>query len=134
MYLFDTNILSEVIKKKPNQSLLEHLSKIPAGRQFTSCISVMELRYGSSRRPDHEAFWERIEKELLSKIRTLPVTHDTAIIAGDIAAALSLRGLGISPEDLLIAATVLNGNMTLVTANEKHFKSISGLKVENWLR
>ena len=133
MYLFDTNILSEVIKKKPNQSLLVRLSKIPANRQFTSCICVMELRYGSSRRPDHEAFWERIEKELLSKVRTLPVNHDTAIIAGDVAASFSLRGLGISPEDLLIAATALNGNMTFVTANERHFNNISNLKVENWL-
>ena len=133
MYLFDTNILSEVIKKKPNHSLLLRLSKIPASRQFTSCISVMELRYGSSRRPDHKAFWERIEKELLSKVRTLPGTHDAAIIAGDVAAALSLRGLGISPEDLLIAATALNGNMTFVTANERHFNNISNLKVENWL-
>jgi len=133
MYLFDTNILSEVIKKKPNQSLQERLSKIPASRQFTSCISVMELRYGSSRRLDHAAFWGRIEKEVLSRVSTLPITHDTAIIAGDVAAALSLRGLGISPEDLLIAATALNGNMTLVTANEKHFKNVNGLKVENWL-
>lgn len=133
MYLFDTNILSELIKKKPNQSLLKRLSKIPARTQFTSCITVMELRYGSSRRPDHELFWEKIKNELLSRVRTLPITHETAITAGDVAAALSLKGQGISPEDLLIAATALNSNMVLVTANERHFNIISGLRVENWL-
>lgn len=133
MYLFDTNILSEVIKKRPSQTLLDLLSKTPARAQFTSCICVMELRYGSSRRPDHKTFWEKIENNLLSTVKVLPVTQDTAIIAGDLAASLSLKGQGISPEDLLIVATALNGNMTLVTANERHFENIKGLKVENWL-
>ena len=66
-------------------------------------------------------------------VSVIPITQDTAIIAGDIAAALSLKGHSISPEDLLIASTAINGNMTLVTANEKHFKNIKGLKVENWI-
>lgn len=57
MYLFDTNIMSEVMKKRPEPVLMEHLSKVSAGVQFTSCICVMELRYGSRRRPDHKIFW-----------------------------------------------------------------------------
>lgn len=134
MYLFDTNILSEVLKKKPNPTLLPRLARIPGNKQFTSCICVMELRYGSGRRPDHKNFWERIEQELLSKVRILPITFETAIIAGDIAAYLSQKGFGISPEDLLIAATALDGNLTLITANERHFKQIDKLKVENWLK
>lgn len=134
MYLFDTNILSEVIKKRPHRLLLERLAEIPGNLQFTSCINVMELRYGSSRRTDHESFWRRIEQEVLSTLLILPVTTETARIAGDIAAALSLRGRGISAEDLLIAATAISGDMTLITANEKHFKGIPGLKLENWLK
>lgn len=134
MYLFDTNILSEVIKKRPNQGLLERLSGIPGRKQFTSCICVMELRYGSSKRPDHKTFWEKIEKELLSMVKILPITQEVAVTAGDIAADLSLQGYSISPEDLLIAATAINGNMTLVTANERHFEHIKRLKVENWLK
>jgi tRNA(fMet)-specific endonuclease VapC len=132
MYLFDTNILSEVIKKEPNKALLGRLSKIHGSIQFTSCICVMELRYGSSR-PDSKKFWERIERELLPMVSVIPITQDTAIIAGDVAASLSLKGHSISPEDLLIASTAINGNMTLVTANEKHFRNIKGLKVENWI-
>ena len=53
---------------------------------------------------------------------------------GDVAAELSLQGLGISAEDLLIAATALQLDMTLVTANTKHFEIIPGLKLENWRR
>ena len=133
MYLFDTNILSELIKKKPNDSLIGRLSDVPSHIQFTSCICSMELRCGSKRRTDHQTFWKRIEDEILSLVRILPVTQDTAITAGDIAADLSTRGRGISPEDLLIAATAVESNMTLVTANRKHFRFIKELTVENWI-
>jgi tRNA(fMet)-specific endonuclease VapC len=133
MYLFDTNILSEVLKKRPDQGLLERLSGIPGHLQFTSCICVMELRYGSRRRPDHENFWKKIEDKLLSQVKTLPIARDTALIAGDIAANLSLDGRGISPEDLLIAATAVEKGVTLITANQRHFRDIEGLKIENWM-
>lgn len=93
----------------------------------------MELRYGSKRRPDHESFWKRIEDKLLSQVKTLPVAGSTALIAGDIAANLSFEGRGISPEDLLIAATAVENGLTLVTANQRHFRGIEGLKTENWL-
>ena len=134
MYLFDTNILSDLVRKRPNERLRDKLSVIPATTQFTSCITVMELRYGSSRRPDHKAFWERIERELLSIVQVLPVTQEVALIAGDVAARMSLRGRGISPEDLLIGSTAIHAGLTLITANERHFADVEGLRVENWLK
>ena len=133
MYLFDTNALSEVMKKRPNHALIQRLSNVPGHLQFTSCICVMELRYGARRRVDHQTFWRRIETELLSLVAILPITEDTAILAGDIAAKLSLRGLGVSAEDLLIASTAIGASMTLVTANIRHFEKIPDLKFENWL-
>ncbi|MEK6693337.1 MAG: PIN domain-containing protein [Nitrospirota bacterium] len=133
MYLFDTNILSEVMKKKPNIPLMEHLSSISAEVQFTSCICVMELRYGSQRRPDNKILWKRIETEVLDKVVILPITEEIAIIAGDLAAILASRGQVISPEDLLIAATAVKNDLTLITSNERHFVRIPDLKVENWL-
>ena len=36
--------------------------------------------------------------------------------------------------DLVIAATALVLNYTLVTNNERHFRSIPGLRLENWAR
>jgi tRNA(fMet)-specific endonuclease VapC len=134
MYLFDTNVLSEVLKKKPNTSLMQHLSQISGTLQFTSCICLMELRYGSSRRRDHESFWKRIQDELLSRVEVLDITEEIAILGGDVAAELSIQGRGISAEDLLIAATALQVDMTLVTANTKHFEVIPSLKLENWIR
>jgi tRNA(fMet)-specific endonuclease VapC len=132
MFLFDTNVLSEVIKKRPSPILLKRLSGLAGDLQTTSCICVMEMRYGARRRPDSETFWKKIDKEVLSRLRILPLTIEAAVIAGDVAAALSLKGFGISAEDLLIAATALESNLTLITRNTKHFQKIPNLKVENW--
>jgi tRNA(fMet)-specific endonuclease VapC len=134
MYLFDTNVLSETIKRKPSTTLIQRLKEVASEPQFTSCICVMELRYGSRRRSDHDAFWKRLEAELLSRVEVVDITTDIAILAGDIAAILSKKGIGISAEDLLIAATALTADMTLITVNVKHFEKIPGLKIENWIR
>ncbi len=48
MYLLDTNILSELIKKQPNRNLMERLTAAPATSLFTSCVCAMELRFGSA--------------------------------------------------------------------------------------
>jgi tRNA(fMet)-specific endonuclease VapC len=133
MYLFDTNVLSEVLKKRPNLTLMRRLAIVERSLQFTSCICVMELRYGSRRRADHESFWDRIRDDLLSRVEILPITEEIAIVAGDIAGELSLQGIGISAEDLLIAATALHSGLMLITANTRHFEKISSLKLENWL-
>ena len=49
MYLFDTDVLSNVVKTKPSPSLLEKLSKLPSDMQFTTAISVGEIYYGALR-------------------------------------------------------------------------------------
>ncbi len=113
---------------------MKRLSEISGTLQFTSCICVMELRYGSRRREDHEVFWRRIQDVLLSRVEILDVGEETAILAGDLAVALSRKGFGMSAEDLLIAATTLQVDMTLITANTKHFEIVPGLKFENWIR
>ncbi|MBI4746152.1 MAG: hypothetical protein HY786_06360 [Deltaproteobacteria bacterium] len=46
---------------------------------------------------------------------------------------LEKDGKIIDDADLFIAACALDDNVTLVTNNEKHFKRVEGLKIENWL-
>jgi len=133
MYLLDTNILSELIKKRPNPSLLTRLRSIPAQRLQTSSICVMELRFGSTLREDSEIFWEKIEKEIISKVRVISLGENEAHVAGDILARFRQTGQSIGIEDVLIAASALTHQCVMVTANVRHFKRIDGLIVENWL-
>jgi Predicted nucleic acid-binding protein, contains PIN domain len=46
---------------------------------------------------------------------------------------LERNGIPIGPLDMLIAAHARSLDLVLVTNNEKEFKRISGLKVENWI-
>jgi tRNA(fMet)-specific endonuclease VapC len=47
---------------------------------------------------------------------------------------LEARGTPIGPNDLLIAATALAHDLTLVTHNTKEFSRVLGLRVEDWER
>ena len=71
-YLLDTNVLSEVIKKRPEPSVLARLREVAPGSVFTSVVCVTELRCGARRRPGAEVLWERIAREVLSRVRVLP--------------------------------------------------------------
>ena len=133
MYLLDTNILSELIKKRPHRQLLTNLRSKPAHVLFTSCICIMELRFGSMLREDSDKFWERITKEIISRVNIIQIGAKEALTAGDILAALRKTGQIIGIEDVLIAASALPHQCSLVTANTRHFSRIKGLKVENWL-
>lgn len=133
MYLLDTNILSELVKKQPNSHLIQHLQSNPSQSLFTSCICVMELRFGSSLREDFESFWQNIEKEIISRVKILPLGYDEVLIAGDILAYLQKSGQTIGIEDVLIASTALIHKLVMVTVNTRHFSKIKRLVIENWM-
>jgi len=133
MYLLDTNILSELIKKQPNPHLMVRLDSTAAHALFTSCICVMELRFGSALRDDFEEFWSSITREILDRVNILALGYEEALIAGDILASLQKKGQRIGVEDILIASTALSHKLVVVTANTHHFTKVQGLAVENWL-
>ena len=132
MYLLDTNILSELVKKRPNPQALAQLRSKSALTLFTSCICIMELRFGSALREDFEVFWERINNEIISRVKILPIREKEALVSGDILADLRKTGQTIGIENVLIAASALTNQCTVVTANTRHFSRIKALKVENW--
>jgi tRNA(fMet)-specific endonuclease VapC len=65
-------------------------------------------------------------------ISVVPIYNALDIYATE-KAQLATSGKTIDDFDLLIGATALANNMILVTDNEKHFKNIQGIKVENWV-
>ena len=55
-----------------------------------------------------------------------------ALVYGDVRADLERRGQPIGPLDLQIAAHALSLSAVLVTNNEREFRKVGGLTVENW--
>ena len=132
MYLLDTNVLSHLVRRHPPVHLTDRLRQQDASVLFTSCVCVMELRSGAIRRDDGGALWSRIEREILSQVAILDVRTEDAIVAGDVLAHLWRRGRLIDVEDILIGATALARELTVVTNNVDHFQRIPRLRVEDW--
>lgn len=133
MYLFDTDVLSHLFKKKPPAGLIARLAGIPPREQYISTITIAEIVYGAckSERPDfHLANLQRI---LLSAVNVLTFDSKAAYICGRLRARLEGAGTPLALADLEIAAIAIANDLTLVSGNLRHFARIPELKVENWL-
>jgi tRNA(fMet)-specific endonuclease VapC len=131
-YLLDTNICIYIIKKKPPAVLKQVQSKQPADIAI-STITLAELEYGvaRSRYPDRN----RVALlEFLFPFEILDFDPRASIEYGRIRALLESKGKPIGPMDLLLAAQAKSQSLIVVTNNEKEFKSVEGLRVENWTR
>ncbi len=133
MYLLDTNILSELVKKRSNINLITRLGTKESHALCTSSICIMELRYGSALRKDFNEFWAKIKKEIIDRVKVFPIGDQEALVAGDILASLRKSGQTLGIEDILIASTAIANKGKMVTANTRHYSRIEGLVVENWL-
>jgi tRNA(fMet)-specific endonuclease VapC len=131
-YLFDTNLLSEVMRKRPDAGVMQRLRGVPAAHAFTSAVCVMELRYGAARHPRGADLWRRIERDVLGRLRVVPFSMRVCTRAGELLAALEAAGTPLGTEDVMIAATALALDLTVVTRNVRHFGRVARLRVENW--
>jgi len=75
----------------------------------------MELRFGAARHPNGTALWQRLRREVLSRVRVLAVGEPEAVRAGELLADLEVRGEPIGVEDVIIAATALTHGLAVVT-------------------
>lgn len=134
MFLFDTDILSNILKRDPSPSVLKRLAAIPAKEQFTTTITVGEMVYGAyrSKRPDY--FLEKLAQSVWPNVNILSFDETSAYTYGKLRAELEKKGTPLTEADLRIASIALTYNLTLVTGNTKHFSKIPELKIENWLK
>jgi tRNA(fMet)-specific endonuclease VapC len=129
--MLDTNTCIYLIKRQPKVVLLRLKSAAGSGVCLSS-ITVCELEYGV-RKSKH------VEQNAVSLIRFLvgfevvPFDDGAARHYGEIRAALEAVGKPIGNMDLLIAAHARALGLVLVTNNEREFRRIEGLSLENWV-
>ena len=134
MYLLDTDILSNLMKRTPSSALVARVARVPPEHQFTSSITLGELVYGAHRLRERTAILlERIEDTLVPNLPVLPFDTSAARRYGEIRAELEQRGTPIGDADVRIAAIALAHGLKVVTGNERHFRRVPGLETENWL-
>lgn len=98
-----------------------------------SAVTWFELVYGAEKSENPSRNLSAL-KDFVNPITILPWTSHEATIAGKIRANLTKTGSLIGPFDLQIAAHALSLKLTLVTNNEKEFRRIKELKIENWTK
>ena len=134
MYLLDTDVLSNLLKRSPSMSLITKLAAVPAESQFTSSITLGEVLDGARRRgPQADDLLTQIETRLLPELPVLPFDTTAARRYGEVRTELERRGTPLGDADLRIAAIALARGLTVVTGNIRHFQRVPGLQVENWL-
>jgi len=130
-YLLDTNAVSELVRN-PGGAVTQRIFEIGSEQVCTSIIVAAELRYGAIRRGSRRLLTQL--EIVLEPLDVLPLEEPVDHIYGKLRTELERIGRPIGSNDMLIAAHVLTLNCILVTANEREFSRISGLKIENWLR
>lgn len=128
-YLLDANIVIYVRQNRP-EAVLRRFAKLHPGEPAISVIAYGELLYGAVKSAQPDAL-KRLQK-LREAIPALPLPENAAETYGRIRADLAIRGKMIGNNDLWIAAHALAAELTLVTNNEKEFRRVRGLKIQNW--
>jgi len=130
--LLDTNICIYLIRKKP-AAVLKRLRTYEPEEIAISTITLAELEYGIARSQYPER--NRIALlEFLLPLAILDFDQKACSHYGRIRAALAAKGRPIGPMDLLLAAQAASRDLTLVTNNEREFRRIDALRIENWTR
>jgi len=118
-WLTDTNVLSELVRPRPNRAVLIWAKGIE--RISVSVVTVEEIHFGLDWKPSARvrAWFDAFFAEACDVI---PLTQPIAERAGVLRGELRARGITRSQADIFIAATAQALNLTLVTRNVRDFE------------
>ncbi len=133
MYLFDTDIITNVLKKQPSQCLLERLALIPKHQQHISTVTVSEIVYGAMKSSRPAYHLNNLEQILLPSVNVVSFDSKAACVCGRLRAELEKKGQPLDLADIEIASIAIAEDLILITGNIRHFGRIEGLRLENWL-
>lgn len=129
-YLLDTNICIYLRHNRP-AGVTARFQRLQPGEAALSVITYGELAYGAQRSQQRTHALESLAR-LVSMLPVLPLPEAAGAVYGEARAALEARGQMIGGNDLWIAAHSKAAGLILVTNNEREFRRVAGLKVQNW--
>jgi len=128
-YILDTNTVSYILKG--NFPLVrERLLKVPVSEIGISVITEAELRFGVTRLPRATKL-EVVVEEFLLRVEVLVWDSAAARQYARLRAVLEEQGQPMGNLDLMIAAQAVAMGAILVS-NDRVFRRIKGLRVEDW--
>jgi tRNA(fMet)-specific endonuclease VapC len=131
-YLLDTDTCIYIRRNRPPH-IVARFDKIDPGDVAISVVTYGELIYGAAKSVDPQRAMTELQR-VIGLVSILPLPEGAARLYGEIRATLEARGTIIGSNDLWIAAHALSADLTLVTNNEREFKRVKDLRLENWVK
>jgi toxin FitB len=136
-YLLDTCVISELVAKHPTPRVAGWVDNVDEGTLYLSALTIGEIKKGIEKLPASSrkgALAEWLEDGLLIRFegRILPIDAPVTLVWGKLTADLERQGRPIPAIDSLIAATALQGQLSLVTRNEADFAGCGVAVINPW--
>ena len=125
-WLLDTNILSELIKPRPEPKVVRFIAAEPLGNLHVSVVTFAEIRFGIERAPVPSRR-EELRDWLTQKLRpmfagrTLPISEDVMLKWRLLLEDGRRAGHTFPQPDLILAATALQYGLTIITRDSADF-------------
>jgi tRNA(fMet)-specific endonuclease VapC len=129
MYLIDTDIM--IYSLKGVDEVVERFRSTATQPKAISVITYGELLFGAKKSQQQRDNLARIHR-VAEIFPVIDVTRSVMETFSSIKVDLESKGQPLDDFDLLIAATALVTGYCLVTNNERHFRRIPDLTIENW--
>jgi len=127
-WMLDTNTVSYAAHRR-SAPLVSRLVETPTEALCVSSVSYGESRYGLAHRRSRAL--EVALADFFQEVEVLPWTQHTALVYGDLRAAMRQIGRSLQPLDMLIAAHAMEAGAVLVSSDAA-FRHVPGLTVEDW--
>ncbi|MBT3473339.1 MAG: type II toxin-antitoxin system VapC family toxin [Gammaproteobacteria bacterium] len=135
MILLDTNVLSELMRPEPEETVLDWVDQLNRETTYISTINQAEILQGVMLLPDGKRKQQLTKKAeqmfQLFEQRILPFDIRAAEIYAEVVVGRQQQGRPIYFQDAQIAAITIEYNCAIATRNVSDFKEIERLKVIN---
>jgi len=132
LFMLDTNACIDLIRKR-HPILLERVQQRHPEEICISTVTLSELEYGAAKSADPGKNRLALAR-FIAPIATVSYDPTVAATYGRVRAELEQKGMPIGPLDTLLAAHALALGATLVTDNDREFRRVTGLSVQNWVK
>ena len=131
-YLLDTNVWIDYLTGR-YPTVVTGIQESQPDELCLSSVVMAELRYGAEK-SHRRRFNHRLLDTLAQEVRCVDFDVNAATTYGEVRTALERRGKPLGAHDMLIAAHALSLGLILITDNEREFRQVRSLAVENWRR
>ena|SRR5450432_3445912 len=136
-FLLDTNVISELVRPRPETRVMEWMEAADEGLLHLSVLTLGEIRKGAAllaqgRKRTHLETWLEVDLPARFSKRVLPIDAAVADRWGLLVSEAKRKGTSLAVIDGLLAATAIHHNLTVVSRNVVDFKDAPVQVLNPW--